>query len=125
MWSLYNWQLFSQISLLHVYVRCLLWGGCLFGLDYTDSFAWRNCINLVCNLSGTCKPGLQSLYYQIRMLQMGLFRRHDSVKPKKKSDKVLFGLIAAKLESGDYIFMNHAQHRLKDRGICDLEVFAT
>ena len=43
-------------------------------------------------------------------------------KPKKKSDRELFGLLTEKIENGDYVFKKHAKQRQKDRTISDLEV---
>lgn len=43
-------------------------------------------------------------------------------KPQKKSDKELWSLISKKINSGNYLFMNHAKQRLKDRNVTDIEV---
>ncbi len=43
-------------------------------------------------------------------------------KPYKKSDKELWNLIIQKIESGNYIFLDHAKKRLKDRNINDIDV---
>jgi len=43
-------------------------------------------------------------------------------KPKKKSDNLLYKLIATKIANGQYLFSKHAKQRQKDRKISDLDV---
>jgi len=43
-------------------------------------------------------------------------------RPSKKLDREVWSLISEKIVSGDYVFLNHAKKRLKDRNITDVEV---
>lgn len=43
-------------------------------------------------------------------------------KPDKKTDTELWALILEMISNGDYIFLRHAQDRLKDRKVSDLDV---
>lgn len=44
------------------------------------------------------------------------------MKPKKKTDKVLFGLLEEKIANAEYVFKKHAKQRQIDRTISDLDV---
>jgi len=43
-------------------------------------------------------------------------------KPAKKTDGELYSLLEAKIECQEYVFLNHAKQRLKDRKIIDIDV---
>ena len=43
-------------------------------------------------------------------------------KPLKKTNKELYELIETKIADKEYIFLNHAKQRLKDRAILDIDV---
>lgn len=45
-------------------------------------------------------------------------------KPRKKIDTELWNIISDKIGYGNYVFLNHAKQRLKDRAISDLEVLS-
>lgn len=45
-----------------------------------------------------------------------------SDKPIKRTDRELYSLLAAKVSSGDYIFLKHARLRQQDRQISELDV---
>ena len=49
-------------------------------------------------------------------------RLFKSDKPIKKTDRELYRLFAAKIASGEYIFLKHAKLRQQDRQIRDLDV---
>jgi hypothetical protein len=42
--------------------------------------------------------------------------------PKKKTDSELWSLLIQKLSEGNYIFLEHAKMRLKDRGMIDIDI---
>lgn len=44
------------------------------------------------------------------------------MKPKKKTDKVLFSLLDEKIANAEYVFNKHAKQRQIDRTISDLDV---
>jgi hypothetical protein len=43
-------------------------------------------------------------------------------KPVKKKDSQVYSLTEDKIAMGEYIFLNHAKQRLKDRSIIDIDV---
>ncbi|TAK79132.1 MAG: hypothetical protein EPO11_00515 [Gammaproteobacteria bacterium] len=43
-------------------------------------------------------------------------------KPNKKNDKELWDLISEKISNGNYLFVEHAKKRLKDRSVIDIDV---
>lgn len=45
-----------------------------------------------------------------------------SNKPRKKTDKELFSLIEEKIVQGKYIFLSHANQRIRERNISELDV---
>lgn len=45
-----------------------------------------------------------------------------SKKPIKKTDKELLALVEAKISEGKYIFTHHAQMRVVERAVSDLDV---
>lgn len=45
-----------------------------------------------------------------------------SKKPKKKTDRELYRLLEAKISNKEYVFLDHAKKRLKDRKIIDIDV---
>lgn len=77
------------------------------------------------NTSGG-KPSLHypqfQVYYSCSAKIVMELTRVQYRKPNKKTDRELWNLIAEMIASSNYVFLNHAKMRLKDRNVTDIDV---